>query len=292
MSHKLCDICFELVHDEDMQEHLEMCLNMQYEELEKLNLKVKLNLTSHQKTALEYCNAKAQEYSDRDYPLLVNKFRNKGLDESDLHLVINYIQNITPIIIHLKLDTILEHLCDDIYYRNQFQTSTSNGLLSYQNRISWEKRLFNDIYKDDDGFNRVKYGPLNITNSPNGVNAAIGYGDSYLLLKNEIKNRTTLTFGDSSNQHCEIATFNNLFHILNKLNDDLLNKIIKLSTGDDISFDSNYGFYLECQYHGEILLERDLEAIVINKRHKNDTKFNKLLIKFANRHKCCVVWMD
>ena len=289
-----CDICFEFFCEEEneMDEHRVVCYNKQKEELEKLNIKVKLNLTPHQKKALEHCAMKSREFSEINYPPLIEKFKNKGLDEGDLLLVTNYIQNIAPIIIHLNLDAILGYLCDDIYYRNQFQTSTSRGSLSYKSRIEWENRLFCNSYEDVDGFYRVKYGPLNITNDPDGVRAAHGYGDSYLLLKNDIKDRTSLTLGDSGNSLCEIATFNNLFHILNKLSDELLDKIIRLSRGDDISFDSNYGFYIECQYHGEILLERDLEAVVVNKKHKHDTKFNELLTKFADRHKCCVVWME
>ena len=289
MDLNLCNICFEGFCDEDIEEHMELCLSIQQKEYDKINNQIKLDLTTHQKAALEYCDLKARDYSNRDHALLIQRFKNRNLDEGDLQLVINYVQNMAPIIIHLKLDAILDYLCDDIYYRNQFQTSTSNGALSYQTRIGWEARLFNNIYGDDDGFYRVKYGPLNITNNHDGVVAAKGYGDSYLLLKNNIKERTTLTFGDSSNPNCEIATFNNFFHILNKLSDDLLDKIIKLSIGDNFSFDSNYGFYLECQYHGEILLERDLEAIVVNRRHKNDKNFNEILIKFANRHKCCVI---
>lgn len=293
MASEICDICFVIFPVDIIGDHYEICFNMHFSELENeiINAPIQIDLTSHQKNALEYSEIKANEHSIRDYLQLITRFKNKGYDEGDLELIVNYIQNIAPIIIHLKLDTILECLCNDIYYRNQFQTSTSNGALSYQSRIAWEKKLFNDAYNNDDGFYRVKYGPLNITNDPNGVKAAMPYGDSYLLLKNDIKNRTTLTYGDSSGL-CEIATFNNLFHILNKINDDLLDKIIRLSRGDDCSFESNYGFYFECQYHGELLLERDLEAIVINKRHKNDKQFNELLEKFSNRHKCCVVWMD
>lgn len=287
-----CESCFEYFCDADLQEHKNACFTSQKEAYDKLHHKMKLDLTNHQKAALEYCNKKAEEYANRDYPILIERFKGRGLDEGDLALVTSYIQNIAPVIIHLRLDNILEYLVNDIYYRNQFQTSNSNGLLSYAQRVDWESKLFGGTYGDVDGFYRVKYGPLNITNDPNGVKFATGYGDSYLLLKNEVKDRTSFTHGDSAGGMHEIATFNNFHHILNKLTDDLLNKIIKLSRGDEISFESNYGFYIECQYHGEILLDRDLECIVVNKRHQYDKNINELLQKFGQRHKCGVIWMD
>lgn len=294
----LCDVCFEEFDVIDIEEHKIRCYAEQMElynnsnESSNSNSIVMVELTKHQKIALEYSNGKAKEYSERDYPLLLDKFKNRNLNEDDLDLVINYIQHIAPVIIHLDLVNILEFLCNDIYYRNQFQTSTSRGALSYDMRLDWENKLFNEAYDDVDGFYRVKYGPLNFTNDPHGVSSAKGYGTSYLLLNNDMKMRTTMTFGDSGGGFREIATFNHFNHILNKLTDELLDQIIKLSRGEADNFPCNYGFYIECQYHGDILFERDLETVFVDGSLKNDLKMKPLLDKFKARHKCTVIMMN
>ena len=282
----LCDICYEEFNIVELEEHKIQCNENQLKLFN--NLLPKVDLTKHQKAALEYSNNKAKEYSNRDYPILLDKFKKKNLDEEDLELVINYIKHIAPIIIHLNLNNILKFLCDDIYYRNQFQISASGGYLSYDGRFDWESKMFGKAYDNADGFYRVKYGPLNFTNDENGVQGAMGYGPSYILLNNDIKHRTTMTFGDSGGGTKEIATFNYFNHILNQLSDKLLDQLIKLSQGEEASYVSNYGFYIECQYHGDILFERDMETLYIN---KSDKITKELVNKFKTRHKCNVVYL-
>ena len=60
---------------------------------------------------------------------------------------------------------------------------------------------------------------INFTNDPKGVNCALGYGQSYFLLKNHVRARCTVTDKDSSASDAAIGTFKYCFHVLNKMND-------------------------------------------------------------------------
>ena len=57
--------------------------------------------------------------------------------------------------------------------------------------------MFNKIYAKSDGFERVKYGVLNVINDANGVQCCSQYGDSYLQLK-DVRLRCTFAAKDSS----------------------------------------------------------------------------------------------
>lgn len=277
MNKTKCIICSNEVYSNELQAHELACMENKSAELYKLNYKIKVDLTKHQQLALEYSQQKAKEYSLKAYDSLTNKFTALQMNEKDMNSIINYLVNVAPLIIHINLDDNLEHLCNDIYYRTQLQ----NGIADHQ------KKLFNNLYNNTNSFHTVKYGVFNLTNDLNGVNSCIRYGDSSLLLRNNIKNRTTLLF----NNNKEIGTFDNLYHILNQLPDDLLIKLFKLSIGEETSYPSEYDFYIECQFHGEILIERDVEGLFVNRRHIGDNKIANLLTVFNEKHKSSIVWI-
>lgn len=79
--------------------------------------------------------------------------------------------------------------------------------------------MFDKKYSSATDTERVKYGVINFTNDPKGVNCALGYGISYFLLKQHVRNRCTMTDMDSSSATSLIGTFKYCFHILNKMND-------------------------------------------------------------------------
>ena len=58
--------------------------------------------------------------------------------------------------------------------------------------------MFNNIFFDASHHERVKYGAVNITNDPKGIVSAKAYGKSYLVLKDHVKPRCTMTFHNSS----------------------------------------------------------------------------------------------
>lgn len=79
--------------------------------------------------------------------------------------------------------------------------------------------MFTNRYSKASPFERVKYGTINLTNDPNGVQCCSGYGASYFLLKEDVRKRCTFTDMDSSSSIAQIGVFKFGFHVLQKLSD-------------------------------------------------------------------------
>ena len=89
--------------------------------------------------------------------------------------------------------------------RNQFETKVSGGTLSEDHREMWERCLFGGAYDDAKAFDRPKYGVMNFTGDPMGIQRACRqYGDSYMLLKAEVDFRPLLI---SSFSDCNFLVF-------------------------------------------------------------------------------------
>lgn len=84
-------------------------------------------------------------------------------------------------------------------------------------RVTWEDRMFDTLHHDAKPFERVKYGTINFTNDPNGVEVCHSYGLSYFLLKPHVRDRCTITDVDSCIETATIGTFRFVYHVLNKL---------------------------------------------------------------------------
>lgn len=50
--------------------------------------------------------------------------------------------------------------------------------------------------------------------------------------------------------------------------------------------------YKEVQFHGPIEFARDIEAIVVHRRHQDDKAMMKLVQEFANNNKCNIIMME
>ena len=74
---------------------------------------------------------------------------------------------------------------------------------------------------------RIKYGCLNTTgDSYRGVDSAAGYGDSYLILKSEVRRRCTFTECDSAFSLCAVGVADAYAHVLVKFVDADLASIL------------------------------------------------------------------
>lgn len=89
--------------------------------------------------------------------------------------------------------------------------------------------MFKYKYDKCKDFERVKYGVINFTNDPKGVQCAKSYGPSYLLLKSHIRSRCTMTDQDSSNANSIISSFKYCYKILNKMNEKQLKAVFNAS---------------------------------------------------------------
>merc|ERR1712217_937015 len=109
-------------------------------------------------------------------PLLHSRASDLGFQPRDVDKTLEYIRTEAPIIIQVDLARFGERLAKDTHYRNQFETQESNGTLCKDQRTTWENELFGNAYKNATPFDRCKYGVLNVTRDPLGVQEARGYG--------------------------------------------------------------------------------------------------------------------
>ena len=100
-------------------------------------------------------------------------------------------------------------------------------------------------------FERVKYGTMNFTNDPKGVQACGGYGMSYFLLKEHVRDRCTITDMDSASATATIGTFRFSNHVLMKLNDGEIKSAFEAAKGQELK-SSVIAAYKEIQIHGPV----------------------------------------
>jgi len=252
----------------------------------------KLILTKTQHQALLYCLKKSKIFSKNVTPNLVARFIDKNLTINDLKNVRNYIKNKMQLVIHFNAAKVMKFLCKDTHYRNQYETKTSGGSMDLVMRTSWEDNMFNSIYHNDiDGSERVKYGAFNITNNPKGATCCRSYGSSYMVLKNDVKKRTTMVYGDSSCKQLHIGTFRYFDNILYYINDKLLNDVIEVALSNKGIESINYTNYIEAQYHGPIEFKYDIASLYIDKKHQEDLNIMRLLNLFSKKNGVKYVWI-
>ena len=102
--------------------------------------------------------------------------------------------------IGVKPITVAEALLEDGLYRSQFETGlSSGGLTAFPGgaRDTWEEALFGGTYHAPDSsiVDRPKYGALELIRFPDGPWPR--FGSCYLVLREEVAWRTSLTFSGS-----------------------------------------------------------------------------------------------
>jgi hypothetical protein len=103
-----------------------------------------------------------------------------------------------PIVVRRKNESSLRRILEDGRMKTQFETGTSSGLLDTEGRKKLEDAALG-IPTDTPDAKRPVYGVV----SPGGVKAVDGkravdeYGDIQLVLKPSVRDRTTVTVGDS-----------------------------------------------------------------------------------------------
>lgn len=300
-----CPICFEkfgIYDDDDFASHIEICCEQNnfnnYDDIDNTidniidntchnekNKYVEPELTKAQKKAYKYCKAKAKIHSNQTKGLVLIRFLENGYTEDDYNTVINNIKNCVRITINIYIKTILQHMLNDKYIKNGYETGRFLNVLfdvKSNSRSQWESNLFNKEYDNAEGYERVKYGALNILNEPNGISQCKYYGDSFFVLKNDLKNRISFVCGDSASQMLHICTFkyceqllihptNEHFNAIVNRNSSVINKrdLSDLTNLTDLT-DARFP-YIEAQIHGPVRLNSDIEKFCIS-----DINFNKL----------------
>jgi hypothetical protein len=248
-----------------------------------------------QKEAIRHIRAIAESNHEQALPSLVQRVKQLGFAEDDLWMCFAWIRELSPIIIHVNLDTLAACLKDDTHYRNQFETSTSSGLLKPTVRVKWENKLFGPAYDDARPFERPKYGVQNVWNDHRGVMGCRQYGDSYLVLK-DIRLRCTLSPQDSGNLASKrLAVLDYYGHVLLEYSDQELSEVLRIAQGgaqklgDSEAVSKQWGKYKEAQVHGEIRLDKHVDRVVVSERHRADSS---QIEEIARTHGWKLTWID
>ncbi len=240
-------------------------------------------LNGRNKKAIEHVDSYAKPLSDKAAKSVLEKVTSLGYDLKTYHKLIDYVKNTAPIIIHIDLTRHMKHLLQDGFYRNCFEVDAKGVSYDGQRREA-ETRMFGTVYDDVDvPFNRPRYGSINIYCANNGVQSAYAYGDSYLQLKNEVKERTTFCQKDSFYKDIQVGTFDNFLHVLDTFPTNELDNMIKVMNGSQVTNKKNFE-YKETQIHGKIQFNRDVEFIMVNKRHLSDQLIMNQLKIFCERN--------
>lgn len=251
-----CGICKCAIIAEHFEEHYNKCIHNP----------LMFMLSDYQRCAIKYCNNSSKIAMKKTKDDLQKIWNAYGYSDADLKNVKKHITE-SPVIIHFNFDNLAQTFETDTKYKNCYELHKmrDNGDIF---RTHIEDFLFNKIYNSVPAKDKVKYGCINIYRSQYGVRSAAGYGDSYIVLKENVKDRMSFVFGDSFAKPEYISTFSYFDQILLSIPKSTIDNIIRIIKGEKFE-DDNY-MYIEVQIHGDVIYLRDIDHIVLNKRHMND----------------------
>src|SRR5947207_2202172 len=151
--------------------------------------------------------------------------------------------------------TVLAEMARQGLYRNQFETGVTGGDPSAHpggGRWLWEQEVFGTAYDRAPIDQRPKYGALNFRRRTTG--GAPRFGPVHLRLKRETLFRTTFCYPDSAFQPAD-------FGVALKCN---LTRMPRDAASIPRPIDEDYIDYVEAHIHGDLVLGRDVEAIVLD----------------------------
>lgn len=195
------------------------------------------------------------------------------------------------ILVHIRFDNpvtngiLIDALQDDEYYRNLFEVHIGRGSTDKAARAEWEGRVFGDAYDRVTAFDRPKYGTINLTNDPRGVQgAAAFYGASFFVLKKDVTWRCTLTVDDSSSSDALPFSPRECSKMCERLESREKERLqMVMEHKGDASDD-----YREVQIHGPLRFDRDIAYCVGDERLSADVRAK--VNKFASKHNFEVRW--
>lgn len=252
-----------------------------------------------QQNALSHVRDMATVSHTEALAALVAKCEVQGYPLEKLWAALTWIRDMAPVIIHLDLDRVGESLEADTFYRNQFETHTSGGILNYPRRIGWERDLFGGAYDGAEGHERPKYGVLDVMNDYRGVLNCQHYGRSYLVLKNA-RLRCTFAPEDSAGLCAsQLAVVDQYAHVLLEFSDTELHEIMRVASAPEGSAERigdserlECCHYTEAQIHGAIDLGKHVERLVVHEDHRRDGVFGEDRIRnLCDKHGWEFVWM-
>jgi hypothetical protein len=206
---------------------------------------------------------------------LLSKLAALRYSEADLDSALLFIQERAQLLIHLRLTT-LQALLSDSHYRSTHEVSAECST-----RDSVEAAISGGAYAGAEAAQKVKYGCLNTAGCLAGVASAEGYGENYLVLRQGMRLRTSVTPCDSysSTQAGCLAHFE---HILMHYSEGHLAALMAAAKG--ARPETHPGFpdqYTECQFHGPVTLAEDVESLVLSPLYKDSLPALQIARRFA-----------
>ncbi|WP_174720446.1 DUF3626 domain-containing protein [Amycolatopsis sp. BJA-103] len=166
-----------------------------------------------------------------------------------------------PVTLHFHPDrstvdgrSLLAAMAEDGFYRNQFETGTSNGgLTAYPggDRWRWESRMFGGAYDDAPPAERPKYGALNFRRR--AVGGAPRFGSAHFRMAAHTIGRTTFCYPDSVLRPADFGYGTRV------------SALIALADQDDVDLLDDY---IEAHVHGPVQLTTDVEGLVLDPSHR------------------------
>jgi len=251
-------------------------------------------LNETQKKALRTAEASAKKESAAKRAALVARAKKLGFTEAELDTVLEHLKTSAQITINFQPDKkttsgkpLIDAFLAEGRYVNQFEskiTSGSFGPTPGSARDGWEKTIFRGDYHDHplDPKERPKYGSLNAEEGAAG--GATHYGNSFLVLKDGVKNRLTMTPSDSSGANAgQVGTSEYIGVILNdpSVSDQKFQAIMNRALGRPVPPGSTGYGYIEVQVHGPVDFKTDVARIVANAMYRGNADYERKLREFA-----------
>lgn len=181
--------------------------------------------------------------------------------------------------------TVAAGLLDSGRYRSQWVTGISTGsrsAIAGGERQRFERHLFDGAYDDADPASTEfpVYGSFDLLFDPHGGSPR--FGSSFVVLRPNVRERTTLCVGDSHMEPHDVGTIDEPGCLIAGLaeqaaRDRLLNRglgIEALLEACEGTYRSerpsrNLDGYIEAQVHGGISMHRDVESIILDPSFRN-----------------------
>lgn len=266
-------------------------------------------LTDYQKLAIEKVRDNAKNKTE-EYRIYLEQIC-KQFSVDVKKLIVRVLQS--PITINFHPDrfsnngkTILESLLEQEQYHGQFRTGTTNGgrtAFIGGNRFLWEQRMFYNAYPVN-SIDRPKYGALNIFRYIDG--GSVRFGSCYLVLKKEIIDRCTFSYGDSSTNPTTLCTSDTFVCVLGDLFKDvqnygkLLNQVVSserealavlLNKNNKVKdIGRNLDYCIEAHIHGDVFLKEDVDSFYMDESFI-ETTFAKEADELCRRYGIKLEWI-
>jgi hypothetical protein len=145
--------------------------------------------------------------------------------------------------------------------------------------------MFSHRYHTATPFERVKYGTVNLTNDPEGVGCCVGYGQSYFLLREQVRRRCTVTDVDSASGTAAVATLKFCYQVVSRMRDNEIAAAMQAAKAMELE-SSVLAKYKEIQVHGPVEFARDIQRVYVSREEfDRDPSLKEKLVQFCGINK-------